>query len=583
VFSNRFFSSLLFIILFCSFIYSLTNSNGEEFLLKDLLTSKYNIIISINEDNILENISNLKELSKWSGGSINFILNIPDTNPETIKKLEDVLPSIISPYSGIIDDDISINFNTNAIYIIDETGALLYSEIDREIPGTIEEIFVNAGLPMPQIPELSQGRLLPIFTISGVSGLINTGDLLKTGPLVIFITDINNDRLLDDLQRMQFLSDDLSGKYRTLCLVKTEDLKYLLKLKERLNLSINIAVLSKIVEESYVGTDELPVLIITNEGGIVIHYRTGAFPPEKSEIEKLVKAEQEIYDKIELEILKDEVILKNLTSSWIPGACFLDEERIVYSAISQKTKTDNLFIYYLDKNKTEELTFSKFQDLYPTAIGNTVLFYSLRSENEDLWIFNIDTREFIQITDNISYDEYADISPNGDEIVFQSNRDDNFNIWICGPLGRNQTRITVHKGMDVHPSYCPDGSGRIAFVSNRSGNPDIFIIRRDRKGLSQITYNKADDLFPKWTPDGTRIAFASNREGNYDIFLISDDSSQIAQITSNKANEFPLCWNDKGDILLYLEEVNNKFNVHILELREKIEKENEIETDESIE
>lgn len=558
---------------------SLIDSDGIEHDFREISTGEYNIFLMVKTDTLLENLESLKKLSGWGGSSINLILFIPKSDRETLVKVREIVPPTITPYTGTISPEvIPEDFEETALAITDKTGTVLYKSIPDEFPETIEELLVDAELPLPRIPSLEKGKKLPIFSITGVDGLMDTGNLLKRGPLIIFISDLKDDRLMDNLQRVQFLYDDLSDEYGFLFLIRTEEVGVLKKLKESLNLTINLGMLTTIVEESYVGTEQLPILISTNDAGIVTYISTGAFPPTSEEVKNLVYRDTQVRDTIDIEILSDEAIVSNLRSSWIPTSTFIDEGKIIYSAISDETGSDELFTYDLETGDIEGITYSHLPDLHPRMIDKSCIFFSLRSENEDIWSLNLNTLEMIQITDTLSYDEYPSISPLGDEIAFQSDTNGNFDIWVCGAFGRNLKYITTHHTPDVHPSYCPDGSGRIAFVSMRSGNPDIFIIRRDREDLSQITFNESSDLFPQWTPDGTRIAFSSNREGDYDIYLISDDSSSIVRLTEEEGDEFPTCWNIKGNMLLYTKMTGEElYEIHLLKIEEQIKEEELVE------
>jgi len=78
--------------------------------------------------------------------------------------------------------------------------------------------------------------------------------------------------------------------------------------------------------------------------------------------------------------------------------------------------------------------------------------------------------------------------------------------------------ITTYPGMEVCPSFSPDGS-QIAFGWNGNPEPgaggfDLYVKVIGGESLLRLTYHPSDFICPAWSPDGTQIAF--HRESGMD-------------------------------------------------------------------
>src|SRR3954451_6137792 len=112
-------------------------------------------------------------------------------------------------------------------------------------------------------------------------------------------------------------------------------------------------------------------------------------------------------------------------------------------------------------------------------------------------------------------------------IAFGSERGGPVRIAVVG-LRPGAQRIIPSKspGMDVEPSWSPNGSRLAIATSDASGQDfDIATIAPNGSARQKITTGAAWDENPAGSPDGKWIAFSSDRNGNFDIYVIHPDGT----------------------------------------------------------
>jgi TolB protein len=106
----------------------------------------------------------------------------------------------------------------------------------------------------------------------------------------------------------------------------------------------------------------------------------------------------------------------------------------------------------------------------------------------------------------VTYDSYADWSPDGNEILFVrvgnslEGRDGGLFIYDIRDSSLNPFFITS-TALLLGPKFSPDGS-QILYSQYRT----LFILDRETDSNYQVT-NDVDTYYPEWSPDGSRIAY----------------------------------------------------------------------------
>jgi TolB protein len=123
-------------------------------------------------------------------------------------------------------------------------------------------------------------------------------------------------------------------------------------------------------------------------------------------------------------------------------------------------------------------------------------------------------------------------------ISFSSSKDGSSEIFIMNSYGKEIKKLTRSYGIDVSPSFSPDGE-QIAFVSDRGGTPQIYVMDRKGKNLRRVTYEGGYNTSPSWSADSSLIAYTGRKNGKFQIFVVQSDGTGVRQLTEGSNNESP--------------------------------------------
>jgi serine/threonine protein kinase/Tol biopolymer transport system component len=132
-----------------------------------------------------------------------------------------------------------------------------------------------------------------------------------------------------------------------------------------------------------------------------------------------------------------------------------------------------------------------------------------------------------------------------------------------GPAGARRTMVWVDRrgGEEatgtparayLHPRLSPDGT-KVA-VDLEDQDQDIWIWNLERQTLTRFTFNSGVDIHPTWTPDGNRLVFASQLHGPNNLYWQAMDGSAIERLTESRNTQFPYNFTPNGTQLLLRED-----------------------------
>jgi Tol biopolymer transport system component len=251
-----------------------------------------------------------------------------------------------------------------------------------------------------------------------------------------------------------------------------------------------------------------------------------------------------------------------------------------------------------------------------SAEGGTIVLYSERDGNPEIYTMNTDGSEQTRLTFNSFEDSSPVWSPDGSQIAFISDRDDPqpgkyfpnclYQLYVINADGSGEHKLLETEFATLHPDWHPDGTmlsfdaesnfqgniyrvnadgsdlhlliedgfwadwspdgSQIAFASRRDGLVDIYIADADGSNQRRLTDNQRSNFFPAWSPDGKKIAYMSGQAPQLQLYIINKDGSDELQLTSKgRVNEDP-DWSPDGSRIVFQSNRDSNFEIYTLEI-----------------
>jgi len=114
-----------------------------------------------------------------------------------------------------------------------------------------------------------------------------------------------------------------------------------------------------------------------------------------------------------------------------------------------------------------------------------------------IWTFNLDGSDPVELTQLEAYNGYPAWSPTGDNIIFDSTLEGWADVLSVNVTDKSVVNLTNDPRSNEFAAWSPDGS-RIAFVADRDGNNEIYVMDADGGNPTRLTDHAAQDTMPAW-------------------------------------------------------------------------------------
>jgi len=197
------------------------------------------------------------------------------------------------------------------------------------------------------------------------------------------------------------------------------------------------------------------------------------------------------------------------------------------------------------------VTDKKSLTLFPAwaADGSSIAYTSYVNGKPDIFIQDLENKKERVISFkgiNIFSEWISGKSIFGATLSFEGDEE----IYLLTESGKIVKRLTKNWGIDVSPSFSPDGK-KMAFVSKRSGTPQIYIKDLENGKVRRLTFEGKYNTEPEWSPIDDRIVYSGINKGKSDIFVIGVEGSRFIQLTSDSGNNESPSWSPDASLIVF--------------------------------
>ncbi len=256
-----------------------------------------------------------------------------------------------------------------------------------------------------------------------------------------------------------------------------------------------------------------------------------------------------------------------------------DKTKMAYNRVFREFRTwkyykggmaDDIWIYDFKTKKTENITNTKNQEIFPMWAGNKIYFCSDRDRIMNLFCYDLTTKETKKVTQFTEFDiKFPSLGDNA--IVFENGgfiytydlttaKLDKITIRITNDLITGRSSMKDASKFINSTSISPDGK-RLAL----DARGDVFTVPAKTGITKNLTATPGvHERNVAWSPDGKSIAYISDKTGEDEIWVIAQDGlSDPVQLTTNadtykyaivwSGDSKKIMWSDK---LLRLQYIN---------------------------
>jgi Tol biopolymer transport system component len=162
--------------------------------------------------------------------------------------------------------------------------------------------------------------------------------------------------------------------------------------------------------------------------------------------------------------------------------------------------------------------------------------------DSDIYIVDLNTENFTQLTDNHSQDMTPVWLPDSTNVAYLVSEDAVIDTTQLVSHNVSNGRIqTLSFGQNLYaPRWSPDGR-HIAFVEDVSDGRIIVILDTQTSQFTRLSQTNYAEL-PSWSLRGDFLAFAMDWEDTYDIYVIQPDGRDLQRLTTSPMGESYPCW-----------------------------------------
>lgn len=204
---------------------------------------------------------------------------------------------------------------------------------------------------------------------------------------------------------------------------------------------------------------------------------------------------------------------------------------------------------------------------YDKLGSGTIVFERIGYEYSGCYVIDVDQRKTWGFDFSLSLSQGYCISPDGSKIAFTLyyGQESYYDVYLVNIDGTNLVKLDALSGMDLFPSWSPDGSKiffREASVPDKLYSKSPIPHARDLRMIKEFNQDPSGAVSVSSTG---KIAYVVTNMGLYTMDMDGKNLNRIVQPPQNRNFESPV-FSPDGQKITYLSAPNNSTQIEILQV-----------------
>lgn len=150
--------------------------------------------------------------------------------------------------------------------------------------------------------------------------------------------------------------------------------------------------------------------------------------------------------------------------------------------------------------------------------GTMLAYISDESHEDEIWVYDVKTKEHRKLTDHESAKGSMRWSPDSKTIIWPANK----RLFMTDVTTGDTSQLANNpEGGFSTPSFSKDGNFLVYSRSNPDLNSEVYIFDIERREETNVTDNIFSDRAGFLTADNSHVVFSSNRTGSWQLYAVS--------------------------------------------------------------
>jgi Tol biopolymer transport system component len=200
--------------------------------------------------------------------------------------------------------------------------------------------------------------------------------------------------------------------------------------------------------------------------------------------------------------------------------------------IGEKLQKDYVYLYDFRKNRFKKLKipFEIIDSADISPDGEKIIFVAMKDGFRNIYSINTDGGNLVKLTEGTDDVSDARISPDGKFVVFSKEvRVDSEakyyqrDLWMLSLEDSSTVKLTGMPNDETSPCISPDNK-TVVFVSDQDNVYNLYSVDLETKDIKRLTRVIGGNFNPSFSNDGKKIIFSSFRYGEKHIYTADIDN-----------------------------------------------------------